>query len=261
MSDIRVFDGMTVDDLPLADLISGGLDLGTQQDYSALVLAEYHPRYLIARAIAELEESDEVLLPEYRVRVLPRWPLGSTSTQIAKSIRRIVRSPGLRGKDFTLAVDTTGPGEGVRDTFERFGVFGRHVIITGGLNEKVVEGRDRRVRWHVAKELLLSPLRAMSEPDNKRLHILDSTDEARTLIDELKSFKPSASMRNVKTEEDLLWRETAHDDLVLACALAIWNIRRVPQGDIDENLVSGGPPGMFEPLSDDELFRPPGSFF
>jgi hypothetical protein len=48
---------------------------------------------------------------------------------------------------------------------------------------------------------------------------------------------------------------------VLACALSIWLSKGIPQGEIDENLVGGGPRGMFEPLSDDELFRPLDSFF
>jgi hypothetical protein len=257
---------LQISDLPLAEQMFLGLDLGVQQDFTALVFAEYHPRYLVKRALEEIDdklgvvpdEDAELLFPEYRVRVLPRWPLGTPLPQIAKGLRRMLRSPGLRERDVSLAVDTTGPGEGARDTLERFGLYGKNVIITGGASESVKEGKDRRLRYHVAKDLLVSPLRAMSEPGNRRLHILDSTDEARTLIGELKSFKPSASMRHVgasSTEADIIWREKEHDDLVLACALAIWISKKVPQGDVDEALAFSE-----DPLSDSDLFRLDDSF-
>ena len=132
---------MKVSDLPLAEQMFLGLDLGVQQDFTALVFVEYHPRYLVKRALKELEyeeglpedEEDELLFPEYRVRVLPRWPLGTPLPQIAKGLRRMLRSPGLRDRDVSLAVDTTGPGEGARDTLERFGLYAKNVIITGGV--------------------------------------------------------------------------------------------------------------------------------
>ena len=254
---------MKVSDLPLAEQMFLGLDLGVQQDYTALVFAEYHPRYLVKPALKELEyeeglpedEEDELLFPEYRVRVLPRWPLGTPLPQIAKGLRRMLKSPGLRDRDVTLAVDTTGPGEGARDTLERFGLYAKNVIITGGVSESLKEGRDRRLRYHVAKDLLVSPLRAMTEPGNRRLHILDSTDEARTLIKELKNFKPSASMRQSNTEADIVWREKEHDDLVLACALAIWISKKVPQGEVDDSLAFS-----MDPISDADLFKVDDSF-
>jgi hypothetical protein len=252
---------LQISDLPLAEQVFIGLDIGGQRDFTAGVITMYHPRYLIDRELASLGEGDELLFPEYQVRVLPRWPLGTTMTAVAQQIRRMTLSPGLRDKQVSLAIDTTGPGEGARDIFERAGLFGLHVIITGGYAESKKYGRDYRLRYHVSKDLLLSPLKAMSEPDNKRLHIIDTTEEARTLIRELKNFDPSSSMRQSKTEDDIVWREQEHDDLVLACALSIWLSKGIPQGDVDESLVGDGPRGMFEPLSDDELFKPLDSFF
>src|SRR5215210_7331903 len=149
-----------VSKLDLADQVWIGLDLGGQRDYTAGVIAMYHPLYLMKLELARLTESDEQLFPHYQVRVLPRWPLGTTTTAVARHVRSMVLAPGLKEKDVYLASDTTGPGEGARDTFEAAGLFGRHVIITGGYAESEKIGKDRRKRYHVSKDILLSPLKA-----------------------------------------------------------------------------------------------------
>jgi hypothetical protein len=53
-----------------------------------------------------------------------------------------------------------------------------------------------------------------------RLKVADALPEADTLLRELENFKAEVP---TKVDDDLAaWRERAHDDLVLAAALAAW---------------------------------------
>ena len=95
------------------------------------------------------------------------------------------------------------------------------VTITGGeaVNH---EGNS----WRVPKRDLVSIMQVLLQTG--RLKLAEGLPEAQTLIDELLDFR----VRISDTGHDSYgtWREGAHDDLVLATALACWYGERYGSG-------------------------------
>ena len=70
-----------------------------------------------------------------------------------------------------------------------------------------------------------------------RLRIAASLPEAKTLTEELLSFRYKITHASNLTYES--WREGAHDDLVLALSLAVWEAEKGLFGaEVDESLVA-----------------------
>lgn len=181
-----------------------GLDLGQAQDYTALAIAE-----------EQAEQGKEGAEVSYHLRHLERLPLGTPYPDVVTHVRRLITGTPLEGH-CTLILDLTGVGAPVYDMFaaadlpcELYGV-----SITGG---DTVTWDWRRVR--VPKRDLVSATQVLLQ--SGRLKIAQALPEAATLIQELLNFRVKIDPLTAHDSYSA-WRETAHDDLVLATALAVW---------------------------------------
>lgn len=176
-----------------------GLDLGQVQDFSALVVAE----------------KTQLSPPTFAVPSIHRYPLRTPYTQIVEEVRAALAAPPLVGKT-ALLVDGTGVGKAVVDIFRGASLAAPlyTVTITGGEHASR-EGDDFRV----PKRDLAGVVAVLFE--QARIKIAEKLPLADVFKRELKEFSVKI---NPKTAHDAYeaWRENAHDDLVLAAALALW---------------------------------------
>src|SRR6266487_771535 len=182
-----------------------GLDLGQAADYSALAIAE------VTSADPEAPEPER----RYDLRDLRRYPLGTSYLEIAASVCALLDREPLRSGEVALALDETGVGAPVRDMLERARPRARLVpiTITGGY-EPIRDGQG----WHVPKRDLVSTAQVLLQ--GRRLRVAPSLPEAATLVRELETFRVKLS--DAGHDSYAAWRETDHDDLVLAVSLACW---------------------------------------
>lgn len=189
-------------------MIFVGLDLGQQQDPSAV-------------AVVERDEHLKGWTPSefrcMRVQYLERMPLGTPYSQVVARVREIVRRPEMAG--CKLVVDATGVGRPVVELLRsaHLPCWVTAVTITGG---DAAHGSDSE--WHVPKKDLLTGLLVLLEEG--QLKIPRDLKEARTLLKELSEIqvKHRAGGRVQMGAEG----SGQHDDLVLAVALACWRARR-----------------------------------
>jgi hypothetical protein len=177
-----------------------GLDLGQTKDYTALVILERH---------GEAEEA------VFHARHLERFPLGTPYPAIVSSVAAMLKQPPLLKEPPRLAVDETGVGAPVVDLFRqaRLNAALHPIHITGG----ATVNHDRGVEF-VPKRDLVSVVQVALQTD--RLKIAESLPEAQTLARELQDFQ--VKITEAANDTYGAWREGAHDDLVLAVAMALY---------------------------------------
>ena len=117
----------------------------------------------------------------------------------------------LRGS--VLVVDSTGVGAPVVDMMEKEGLCPYAISIHGG-DAVGSEGR----KYRVPKRDLVSTLQVLLQ--TQRLKVAEGIKDAQLLVEELLNFRIKISASGHDSYEH--WRESAHDDLVLAVALACW---------------------------------------
>ncbi len=218
-----------------------GLDLGQSQDYTALTVVERvrpprEPRpawepppserftgtYNSAgesRSVASLSmPPSDTRAVSYHVRHLERPPLGTKYPVVVARVKEMLATPPLSAKT-PLVIDKTGVGTAVADMFTAAGMRPYAVTITGG--DEVI--RDGRYHVKVPKRELVGNLVMLFQ--SGRLKIAEGLAEGPVLINELVNFKVKV---NLATGHDSYegWRESVHDDLVLAVALACWHGER-----------------------------------
>ncbi len=189
-----------------------GLDLGQAHDFSALAIAERNrrPRYH--------DESRGDTPAKYRVGHLQRFALKTSYPAIVAQVAALVRDLAAREPrpQLRLVVDATGVGRPVVDLLrqERLPAELIDVTITGG-DAVAQDGKAFRV----PKRDLVSTVQVALQ--SERLKIAQALPDAATLTRELLAFQVKIS---IETAHDSYgaWREGAHDDLVLATALAVW---------------------------------------
>jgi hypothetical protein len=174
-----------------------GLDLGQAQDYTAVAVVQ---RSAARHGVVQ-------------VRHVERFPLRTPYPAIVTRMEQLVATPPLRGQA-SLVVDATGVGTAVIDLLSQAKLSPIAITITGG--DKV--HRESRNRYGVPKRELVGCLQVLLQTG--RLKIASALPEAEVLVKELLAFqvKITASAHDVYGS----WREGAHDDLVLALALATW---------------------------------------
>ena len=154
--------------------------------------------------------------PEYHVRHVERFALGTTYPAIVDSVEDMLGEPSLVGRT-RLVVDGTGVGVPVVNMFQQRGRPLLPIVITGG---DAISYMGRTVR--VPKRDLVSVLQVLFH--SKRLKIAAGVNERDTLLGELANFSAKITQHANDTYE--AWREGQHDDLVLALALACWSFER-----------------------------------
>jgi hypothetical protein len=161
----------------------------------------------------------------FEIRHLQRLPLGMPYPAQVQEVANIMARPPLNA-GAALVVDETGVGRAVCDLFDVAGLKPVRVTITSGLETTRQGGNS----WHVSKTQLISALDARIHTGELRIA---PSNEAGALQEELKDFRRKVSEAGRST-----WaaRTGTHDDLVLACALALWFA------------TSGPKPTIFQPL-------------
>lgn len=176
-----------------------GLDLGTVDDYTAL-------------AVLEVTGDDQAGKASYTVSHLERWRQVSYP-RIAEEVRAVLGRPPLAGHA-ELLVDATGVGLPVVQMLRRMGLHAMGVTITGG----DMNGRND-VGLTVPKASLVGALQVVVQ--THRIKVAPQLPTGKALAGEMGDF---TRRQNVVTGHNqfAVWREGAHDDLVLSIAIPVW---------------------------------------
>src|SRR5215212_3267002 len=196
-----------------------GLDLGQSNDFTAL-------------AVVQSSAGED---KELRLRHLERYPLRTPYTEIADGVVRLVRDPALtvvterlighaQRRPPELVVDNTGVGLAVTDLLRERGLTFRPVTITGGDVARASETQDKGRHYRVPKRDLVAALEVPFHTGT--LKVAEGLPLWPTLREELLNFRRKIDLKTAHDSYEH-WRESDHDDLVLACALACWWARRV----------------------------------
>jgi hypothetical protein len=181
-----------------------GLDLGQAHDSTAVAV--------LARQVDRGQAC-------YGLRHLQRWPPGTSYPRIADNVSRLLRA--IPGWGCRLVVDQTAVGRAVAKLF-RLGETAstRQVLISAGHSVPL----DEDGRTPVPKKELVSVLQMLLQ--TQRLRIAAERPLAETRAAEMGAFRARVTLAG--GAEELSWRDRAHDDLVLALALAVWEGERNP---------------------------------
>ena len=188
-----------------------GLDLGMRRDPSAIAVIERCRQVYDVRDRVTYDFLSETRCVLTHVE---RVPLGTPYAEVAERVWRVM-DLGAGQWPATLVVDETGVGAPVVEGLKRSGR-GRVIVpvtITGGDRSSVVNGSHR-----VPKRDLVTGLQVGFE--NRELAIAGGMPEMKVLISELMGMRVKVTAAGNERYE--AWREGAHDDLVLAVALAWW---------------------------------------
>jgi hypothetical protein len=193
-----------------------GLDLGQRADYTALA---------VVQSVKERNDKGnfEAVL---HLRHLERYPLRTSYTTIADGVVSVMRSEALSSDEYDparhrlakpkveLLVDKTGVGRGVTDILKERGLKFTGIVIHGGESTHNTDGA-----YHVPKKDLVAALEVPF--DTGRLKIAEGLALWPVLREELQNFrrKQNPKTSHVSFEH---WRDSEHDDLVLAVAMASW---------------------------------------
>jgi len=199
-----------------------GLDLGQSNDYTALAVIE------------KIGPDVEVDDPDLHLRHLERYPLRMPYPDMVTRVAALVEDPQLRSTyvdcrlgrrilvEPELLVDATGVGRPVVDLFKERGLRYKAITITGGNSVTHVAGG-----YGVPKRDLVGALEVPFH--SGRLKVAAGLALWEMLRSELQTFRRKVSLTTgMDTYEH--WRESDHDDLVLAAALACWGAERKPRG-------------------------------
>jgi hypothetical protein len=188
-----------------------GVDLGQANDPTAIC---------IIHAYAEREDPFEPLKYYYDVVHLQRLPLGMSYPAIVSEVGIMLSRPPL-DQGCELVLDDTGVGRAVGDIFQQRGLNPIRVSITSGNEEGMAGSR----RWTVPKAALVSLLDATLHTGE--LRFASELREAAAMREEFKDFGRHVSEAG---RYSFSAREGKHDDLVLACAIALWRaVRKKPK--------------------------------
>ncbi len=179
-----------------------GVDLGQACDSTAIVVVE---------RVGGTPES-------YHVRHAERPPLGTPYPAVVARVAMIAASAPLRGAH-SLVVDATGVGRPVVDLFVAAGLRPIGVTITSGATAIAVGDSHK-----VPKRDLCSIVQVLLQ--GRRLKIAAAMAERGALVDELLAFR--VKIDGASARDSYGARGGAHDDLVMALALACYGARELP---------------------------------
>jgi hypothetical protein len=209
-----------------------GLDLGQAGDPTALVVLE--------QSVQRSPETGKAVA-SYAARHLQRWPLGTSYPNVVADVMAFMADPPL-APSAPIAVDGTGVGRPVVDLFRPLGKRLIPVTIHGG--QQTTRDPDTGY-WQVPKRELVGVVQVLLQ--SRRLRIAPGLADAEVLAQELRAFRARISASGHDsyaagtTPDD--WRTGgAHDDLVLALALACWYAERAPKPRPFASAVGGSRP-------------------
>jgi hypothetical protein len=184
--------------------------LGQRRDYTAVaVLDEWKMNtgfdYMNWTPVTE---------PRIGVRHLERLPLGTSYVDIVERVKELEEKLWDSPPD-AVVVDATGVGAPVVDLLRKGRLKSRVVPVTITAGDKA---RSEGGHWMVPKQDLVAGLQVLLE--QQRLRVAGAIPEAATFVRELQEMRVKVGPGG--REQYGAWREGAHDDLVLAVALAYW---------------------------------------
>ncbi len=185
-----------------------GVDLGQARDYTAIVVLER-----IEELTGEAAKGRWIKAVRYEIRHLERPSLGTPYPAIIGRLKELIaRLPDY--ERLKIVVDRTGVGRPVVDLMrkEKLSVIPVTITAGGSVTGSVYGG------YNVPKRELVSNLAILHQTD--RLKISNALPGAAQLVEELQNFKIKVTLAGNDTYE--AWRESDHDDLVLAAAMAAW---------------------------------------
>lgn len=222
-----------------------GVDLGQQQDYTAIVLTE-HSRRLYDPNIADTPDWDrrpKKIRNHYVTRLIERPELGTPYPEIVERVQSMLENPAIAGET-QLVVDATGVGIPVIEMMRQASLNPVGIWITGG--EDVVR---TNYGYKVPKKDLATSLQIVFQ--SRRIKVSKGIALREVFKKELSNFRVKITDSAKETFE--AWRQNDHDDIVLAQAIAIWWAEKVnPQRtkfDHDETRGSVAP--AWDPLDVD----------
>jgi hypothetical protein len=198
-----------------------GLDLGQSADYTALAVIQDGTREIPGGGTERFLHS----------RHLERYPLRTLYPDIAEGVVALMRDERLSPQEYDpsrlryfnrapeLVVDNTGVGPAVTDLLKKKGLSFKAITITGGDKAHAVGGGKHRV----PKRDLVSALEVPFHTGE--LKVAEGLELWNVLREELLNFRRKIDLRTAHDSYEH-WRESDHDDLVLATALACWWLRR-----------------------------------
>lgn len=188
-----------------------GADLGQMSDPSAFVALD---------VTAVTTWPDPTPKKQYLVRLLERPDLGTPYKMITDRLTQIMSSPKLRPPGYgppVLAVDQTGVGRPVVEWLRTSGLNPVGITISGGSTVTRTEPDRYPQDLTVPKKDLVAVVQMAL--GNELLKVA-KLPLAPLLKKELQNFRMKYSKAgNAQFEA---WRESDHDDMVLALAIAIW---------------------------------------
>jgi hypothetical protein len=200
-----------------------GLDLGQASDYTALAVVEK------LEANGDHDHDRAAL----HLRHLERYPLRTPYPEIADRVAALIRTEVLTVRTYNdllqveellpeLVIDQTGVGAPVADLLRERDLTFRSVVITGGDKVNREGGVER-----VPKRDLVSSLEVSLQTG--ALKVAEGLELWPALRQEMQNFRRKI---NLATAHDSYehWRESDHDDLVLAVCLACWGVMNPRHG-------------------------------
>jgi hypothetical protein len=183
-----------------------GLDIGRPHEFTALSVLE--------RTEMPLADNPERRVRHYAVRHLERLPPATPFPGVFTRLTKLFAAPSLLG--IKLVVDYTGVGRPVLDMLRKakVGTSITPLFVTSGKKSS----SDDRGGWLVPRQELAATLQVLLQ--SRRLRVAPALHAAAILARELAAFQVKVSAA-AETEMDA-WRQGAHDDLVLAVAVAAW---------------------------------------
>jgi hypothetical protein len=183
--------------------------LGPPHEFSAVAVLEksYVPRPDVYAA----------QVGHYAIRHLERFAPGTPYAEMTDRLAEIFAADAVAGG--FLVIDETAIGKPVLNIFQDAGIdamLGR-LTVTAGMKAMFDQGL-----WLVPKKELVGVMQVLLQ--GRRLQIAPTLVEADLLIRELQNFRARPPAR--ESSEVLDWRDGAHDDLVLATAIAAWEGER-----------------------------------
>jgi hypothetical protein len=226
---------VNADDYGLHEIVPAGfivgVDLGQANDFTAITVAERHEERFTKPHDGRKPDRT---IRHYQLRHAQRLPLGTSYPDVAEYVGRMVASLSVPTQRSIvvpdLVVDGTGVGKPVVDMMRRAGLKPEAVAITGGREETSATFGSHAVP---KRNLVSSLIVAFQEG---RLKLSAGIPAIAELEHELLNFKARISATGHDTYD--AWRESIHDDLVLATALAIWWGERGRQSAIVRPLMS-----------------------
>lgn len=213
-----------------------GLDLGQSNDYTAIAVLETQlwfpseqlndypfagitpgwnsPAGIGTHALEfGLTKNAWPSKPPVHLRHLERMR-GIPYPQIVQHVKQMISREPFTTCGYALIVDATGVGAAVVDLFRQEDIAVQACTIHGGDAVSRVRGGYR-----VPKRELVAATQAVMQTG--RLQVAEGLELWPVLKDELRNFKVKI---NPETAHDSYshWRESKHDDLVLALAMAAW---------------------------------------